>query len=764
MPYWLHSDAIRLFITWKHFTRASLLATGKLPLWLPYVWSGSTFVGDIISQLFYPLNIPFLFIRSELFFSYYMLLHVALAGFFIYCYARVIGLPVLPASLSAILYMYGGITAVLYHFQRIDWIVCWLPALFLSLEMLAQKKNLTWAIISGIITAIFFLGAHPQIFFFAFVCAAAYFLFQALAERSEMFKVLGLGCLACVIFVGLAAIGLLPSLEAAAYSSRRGGISLFHAAENPISPSSISSFFLTGFGRGDFTCHEGPIALFLVVAALIGPRSRCKSFFIATAAFSLLLALGRYTPLYAVLFKVLPGMKLFRGPTRILVLFGFAIPMLAAYGLRDLTATVQSPRARDRMKHFALIVLMCAAGFMLLVTLLIRSGQGLLMWLVEQIYATQHFTLLFEAHRAQIIALFHEANAASRIILAMIGISGIILYLLLSLRVKRTGYIAGTIVALTLAEAWCFSLPSLMSIDPSLLYRTNALTEFLKGSEGTFRVLNMGEKCILPQYLAVPYQIELADGYNSMMTMAYLIYTNRIGSLDRLGPMTKLPLSELQVDRIMRTALLGLLNVRYLLTEEKVSDTRFREAREFLNVPVYRQGEGIVDIPRVIVYENRSWLPRAFLVPDTIGCSTDEECLELLDQIDPRTTLVVNGGKTSRGGARGKVAISYRTPNQLVIDVSADGPTNLFLSEMWYPGWEAMDNGRPAHIGRANYLFRYLPLEPGNHRIEMCFKPRTFLRGRAISLITIALIAAYLLGRRKLQMQRNRYPAPAISV
>jgi len=226
-----------------------------------------------------------------------MLLHVALAGFFIYCYARVIGLPVLPASLSAILYMYGGITAVLYHFQRIDWIVCWLPALFLSLEMLAQKKNLTQAILSGIITAIFFLGAHPQIFFFA----AAYFLLRVLTERREMFKVLGLGVLVCVIFVGLAAVNLLPWLETAAYSSRSGGISLFHAAENPISPSSISSFFLTSFGRGDFTCHEGPIALFLVLAALLGPRSRCKSFFIATAAFSLLLALGRYTPLYALL-------------------------------------------------------------------------------------------------------------------------------------------------------------------------------------------------------------------------------------------------------------------------------------------------------------------------------------------------------------------------------------------------------------------------------------------------------------------------------
>jgi len=274
----------------------------------------------------------------------------------------------------------------------------------------------------------------------------------------------------------------------------------------------------------------------------------------------------------------------------------------------------------------------------------------------------------------------------------------------------------------------------------------------------------MGGKRILPQHLAVPHHIELADGLTALMTMAYLIYTNRIGSLDRLGPMTKLPLTELQIDRITRPALLDLLNVRYLLTEERVSDARFREAREFLNVPVYRQGEGLVDIPRVIAYENRSWLPRAFLVPDTLGCGTDEECLELLDQVDPRTTLVVNGGKISHGGVKGEVVISYRTPNRLIIDVRADEPTNLFLSEIWYPGWEALDNGRPVQIGRANYLFRYLPLEPGNHRIEMCFKPHTLFWGRAISLITIALIAACFLGRRKLQGQGNTQPAPAVSI
>ena len=83
--------------------------------------------------------------------------------------------------------------------------------------------------------------------------------------------------------------------------------------------------------------------------------------------------------------------------------------------------------------------------------------------------------------------------------------------------------------------------------------------------------------------------------------------------------------------------------------------------------------------------------------------------------------------------------------------------------EIWYPGWEATDNGRPVRIGRANCLFRYLPINAGKHRIEMRYRPRTFLAGRAISLITIALIALFFVGPVKPKGRGMSYPAPVIS-
>jgi hypothetical protein len=70
-------------------------------------------------------------------------------------------------------------------------------------------------------------------------------------------------------------------------------------------------------------------------------------------------------------------------------------------------------------------------------------------------------------------------------------------------------------------------------------------------------------------------------------------------------------------------------------------------------------------------------------------------------------------------------------PDRLVIHVSASGSGWVVLSDVWYPGWQAMVDGRSAPIARANYLFRAVPVPAGEHEVIFEYRPALGRAGSA---------------------------------
>jgi hypothetical protein len=85
------------------------------------------------------------------------------------------------------------------------------------------------------------------------------------------------------------------------------------------------------------------------------------------------------------------------------------------------------------------------------------------------------------------------------------------------------------------------------------------------------------------------------------------------------------------------------------------------------------------------------------------------------------------------------------SPNR--IQVRAQGPGRLVLSEIDYPGWQVVVDHQPAELQVSNGLLRSVMIPQGQHEVTFSFHPQTVYWGLAIFMITL-LFGGYLVWRR----------------
>jgi hypothetical protein len=89
----------------------------------------------------------------------------------------------------------------------------------------------------------------------------------------------------------------------------------------------------------------------------------------------------------------------------------------------------------------------------------------------------------------------------------------------------------------------------------------------------------------------------------------------------------------------------------------------------------------------------------------------------------------------------GRVEIISFEPERVVLETDAFVPSLLVLAEAWYPGWSATVDGVAAACLPANAWMRAVPVPAGRHRVELRFRSRWLLPGVLLSLLTAAGLA-----------------------
>src|SRR5262249_35761775 len=64
----------------------------------------------------------------------------------------------------------------------------------------------------------------------------------------------------------------------------------------------------------------------------------------------------------------------------------------------------------------------------------------------------------------------------------------------------------------------------------------------------------------------------------------------------------------------------------------------------------------------------------------------------------------------------------------------------LVLTDLWYPGWSAELDGHPVEILRADGCVRAVAVPAGEHHVIFRYRPRSFIAGAAVSIVSLAAI------------------------
>jgi hypothetical protein len=138
-------------------------------------------------------------------------------------------------------------------------------------------------------------------------------------------------------------------------------------------------------------------------------------------------------------------------------------------------------------------------------------------------------------------------------------------------------------------------------------------------------------------------------------------------------------------------------------------------------------------------------LPRVYLVTQARPSSRPAE---EITKIAVETTALVESPLDLPAGAPGRATLYNNRPGRLEVWVDCPTPQLLVVSQRYHAGWQALVEGSPREVLRVNGDFMGCVVQPGEHRVQLAFRPRSVRDGAIVSCLGLALAGSFFLGLR----------------
>ncbi len=356
-------DAVQQFWPWRKYA-GEQLRQGTIPLWNPYMLSGTPFVANNQSAVFYPETWLFALMTPERAFGWAAALYLFASGSFMFCLLRTLSLRRRAALLGAVAWMYNGFVVGWMCLPSFRSVPGWLPLILCAYEKARRSSpggQWPWVALGALAVGLQFLAGNLHISFYVILIFGLYVLATACFGRRNHSTLRSLGAAALIAAggVALASIQLLPTLELVARSQRRGvtyADSLTYRLPwlyvfaglmpdlfgNPVDYNHWGCFLGQQYRAYTETAwYTGAFTVVLAVFALVRHPSRSVYFWGGLIVLAFALALG--SPLNLLFRVAVPGFRQLPGINRAIVMACFALPMLAAWGVQRLLESSREP-------------------------------------------------------------------------------------------------------------------------------------------------------------------------------------------------------------------------------------------------------------------------------------------------------------------------------------------------------------------------------------------------------------------------------------
>src|SRR3989344_1936812 len=678
------TDSFSQFYPWRSVV-GEFWGEGKIPLWNPYMFSGTPFLATWHSAALYPLNILYIFFSDLNAWTNLLFLQILLSGIFMYLFLRNIKLTKAASFLGAISFSFSGYMIAWFEFATGPHAGLWLPLLLLfEFKLINTNKKIWFVPIPFILFFIYTAGDFQVPFYITLIFLS--FGFFLISRKKDKFLV-SIKLITSFIFgILLSLPQLLPTIELFKESVRLNdpyikeyfyGLMHWEKIVNFIWPDFFGNV-VTGNYWGKFGFHEymgfvGVVALVFALYSIFTKRIKHEIFFVATFFLTIIFLFPFPTAFLPYLLKI-PGLST-SSASRLLFIADFSLAVLASYGFNKWLKIKKS--------NFSKIPIILIAVTLVTVVFIVSA----------------------------IVKFPEQAINLTVALKNMLPASFVLALVYIFSRYKKIGVYL--LIVLAALEMFWYARKNTPFSPRDFVFPSTEILEFLQKNLGSWRFAGG-----IPLNLHMPYNLRSPEGYDPI----YPTINAEWISLVNFGTKENLR-RRYGIIHYFDSELLDYASVKYVVDYKKNMYGDPSQKGEYARGLDETRYKKVFDEGRIDVFENRNVLPRVWVT--TNFSQKYEELILKPDDLKYK----INNFKQLK--------------NRFDITVELEKDGYLFLSETFYPGWIAYVDSRKEEIKKANYLFQSIKLNQGKHEVSFVYEPKSFTIGKYLLFSGLVVLFLY---------------------
>ena len=616
--------------------------------------------------------------------------------------------------ISAIIFSFNGYIITRIEFLSVLATYVWLPFIITAIDFAIEKNKPRYISLTALFMALQILSGSPQSTFYSFIAVFIFVLYKIISFKhvsiDRRFSPLLILFISVLFALALSMVQVLTFIEFIKVSIRSSGLDYITASRWSLHPSYLLNFFTPSFfgsiinstysGSDQFWTSSFYTGIFAIVFAIFTifylKRNKNAILYYVLFAISIILALGDNTPLYRFIYGFIPGFKMIRYPSVIIYIGVFSVAVLAGFGFDCI----------ERKKPSIKVIYVSLIAVILVLCLLVISvdyKEQTIKFLKHYFFNNISFNyLLF------IIKRFNVVTDSLCFSLTLLTVCLLLILMFIKKYISRStfGWFVTTAV---IVDLFLYGIEINPSADTHILKHKTRIIKFLEKEKEPFRITLspytsklFNSKYYFENNMDYDVNVSGIDYINSAKSMLShnINILFKIQSVSGYDPVRVRYYEEL-LDLLFsqkspsETRLLDIMNIKYILSLEKIQDKNLILLMKDCNINLY---------------ENKRCLPRVFIVEK----ETDDFKKPVLLPYQTK--------------------INFYATDRITIGVKPEKDCLLILSDTYYPGWNVKVDGKKRDIIKVYKAFRGVKLKKGEKTVEFYYSPLSFRVGAIITI------------------------------